>query len=100
MKSKMTPLQKLEAELLKIPGAAEMLAEERAALRAARFVRDIRESAKLSQAMLARELNISQARISQLENGGGKYGLSVGLLERVAEACGGRVEFKFAKAAK
>jgi ribosome-binding protein aMBF1 (putative translation factor) len=95
---KLTSLDKLEGELTKIPGMKEAVADERAALRAARFIRETREAANLSQSKLAQELEISQARVSQLEKGKGRYGVSVALLERVAEACGGKLEFKFAKA--
>jgi transcriptional regulator with XRE-family HTH domain len=75
----------------------EAVSEELATLRAARFVRETREAARFSQSKLASELNISQARVSQIESGKGKYGLSVALLERIAEACGGRLELKFSK---
>ena len=91
-------LSVLGEELGKIPGFKEAVAQERAALRAARFVRDTREAAHLSQAKLADRLGMTQARVSQLEKGAGKYGVSVELLERVAVACGGSLEFSFARA--
>jgi DNA-binding XRE family transcriptional regulator len=97
-KEKFVTLGELEKELVKIPGMKEAMAEERAALRAARFVRETREAAELSQAKLATRLGVSQARVSEIEKGAGTYGVSVELLERIAIACGGTLGFTFAKA--
>jgi DNA-binding transcriptional regulator YiaG len=86
------------ADLRKIHGGDKAIARATATLRAARAVREMREIAKLSQAKLAKQLDISQARVSQIESGAAStYGMTVELLERVAEACGGVVEFKFSK---
>ena len=98
MKREFIPLAQLEAELTKIPGMKDAVVQERAALRAARLVREMRDAAHLSQSKLALELQVSQARVSQIENGASRYGVSVELLERVADACGGTLELKFAKA--
>jgi DNA-binding transcriptional regulator YiaG len=86
------------ADLRKIRGGDEAIARATATLRAARAVREMRETAKLSQAKLAKQLHVSQARVSQIESGtASTYGMTVELLERVAEACGGEMEFKFSK---
>ena len=98
MKREIIPLGELEAELTKIPGMKAAIAQERAALRAARLVREMRDAAKLSQSKLAKELEVTQERVSQMENGKGRFGISIELLERVAHACGGTLEFKFARA--
>ena len=90
----------IEAEITTIPGMKNAIIHERAALRAARLVREMRNAANLSQSKLAKELQVSQVRVSQIENGKGRYGVSVELLERVADACGGTLEFRFAKAAQ
>jgi DNA-binding CsgD family transcriptional regulator/DNA-binding transcriptional regulator YiaG len=59
-----------------------------AAEEAARFVRQMREAAKLTQGALAEKLGISQPRISEIERGGTPEGISYAMLRRVARACG------------
>jgi len=90
-------LDKLKSGLAKMPGVSELIEEERANLHAAELVREARKAAHLSQAALAEKIEVTQARISQMESGAGPYGLSVVLLERVARACGGSLQLSFRK---
>jgi transcriptional regulator with XRE-family HTH domain len=55
---------------------------------AARFLRQMREEAGLTQQQLGEKLGIKQARISELERGGTPEGMSYGILRRAAIACG------------
>src|SRR5271155_3455683 len=55
---------------------------------AARFLRQMRERAGLSQEELGKRLNVTQARISELERGGTPEGMSYAILRRAAKACG------------
>jgi transcriptional regulator with XRE-family HTH domain len=55
---------------------------------AARFVREMRLHAKLSQAALGEKLGVSQARISEIERSETPEGISYALLKRVAAVCG------------
>ncbi len=55
---------------------------------AARFMRQMREHAGLTQAALGQKLGVTQARISELERGGSPEGMSYALLRRAAMACG------------
>jgi len=59
-----------------------------AAQEAALFVRQMREAASLSQHDLAEALDVTQARISEIERGGVPEGISYALLRSVAKACG------------
>jgi DNA-binding transcriptional regulator YiaG len=101
---KFVTLDKLEDDLVKMPGMKEVIEEEHANLLAAEgaadFIKKARLSAHLSQAELAKKLNISQARVSQMENGDAPFGASVACLIRVAEACGGRMLMAFEKTLK
>ena len=54
---------------------------------AARFIRQMRTEAKLTQKALGDRLGVNQARISELERGGSPEGVSYALLRRVAIAC-------------
>jgi DNA-binding XRE family transcriptional regulator len=82
-------LSEIEQDLRELPGFTELLEDERAALRAAEFIENSRKKAHLTQKNLAEKIGVSQARISQMEQGQGRYGPSLGLLERIATACGG-----------
>jgi transcriptional regulator with XRE-family HTH domain len=55
---------------------------------AAKFIRDMRSIAGLSQLELARRLGISQPRVSAMEKGSGPDGPTYGMLRRIARACG------------
>src|SRR5262249_12250839 len=90
-------LDKVGRSLAKIPGMPDIIEKEAANLQAALFVERARKEAQLSQAALAKKLRVSQARVSQMESGKGRYGLSISLLERVAAACGGVLELGFKK---
>jgi DNA-binding XRE family transcriptional regulator len=57
---------------------------------AARFLRQMRETAELTQQQLGEKLGVSQARICELERGGKPEGMSYALLRRAAIACGFR----------
>jgi len=85
-------LETLEKRLRTIDGMSELIDSEYASLRAAEFVKETREAAKLSRTALAHKLGVSAARISQLETGEGRYGPSVALLARIVEACGGTLQ--------
>ena len=86
---KFVTLETVERNLGKIPGMAELIESEYAALRAAEFVKQTRKAAHLSRSELAGKLGVTTARISEVEAGQGRYGPSVALLARIAEACGG-----------
>jgi DNA-binding XRE family transcriptional regulator len=96
-KKSFVTLDTVGSNLAKIPGMPEMIEEETASLHAAHFVEQARKEAHLSQAVLAEKIGVSQARVSQMEKGEGRYGLSIDLLERVATACGGILELGFKK---
>jgi DNA-binding XRE family transcriptional regulator len=89
--------EQLGRDLAKVPGMSKIIEEERATLRAAEFVKQARKSAHLSQAGLAKKLDVTQVRISQLEHGEGKNGPTLALLQRVARACGGSLQLTFEK---
>jgi transcriptional regulator with XRE-family HTH domain len=55
---------------------------------AARFIRQMREYARLTQAQLAQRLDVSQARVSEMERGTSPEGVGYALLRRVAVSCG------------
>jgi DNA-binding XRE family transcriptional regulator len=86
-----TTLDEFGRKLAQIPGMSKLIEGESANLAVADFVRDSRKAAELSQAELACEIGVTQARISQLEKGEGRYGPSVTLLARIAKACGGEL---------
>jgi transcriptional regulator with XRE-family HTH domain len=54
---------------------------------AARFLRQMREEADLTQEQLGKKLGMSQARICELERGGTPEGMSYAILRRAAIAC-------------
>jgi ribosome-binding protein aMBF1 (putative translation factor) len=81
-------IEEFERELATIPGMSQLIVEERANLCAAEFIRHSREVADLSQAELAEEIGITQARVSQLERAESPEGPSIAMLARVAKACG------------
>jgi DNA-binding XRE family transcriptional regulator len=65
--------------------------ETTAAGRAAHFIRAARQAAGFTQSDLARKLEVAQSRIAELEKGTGVQGPTLGLLERIAAACGRRL---------
>lgn len=76
-------------ELLPTPVLRETFEEASASLEAGRLVRSMREIAGLTQQGLADRLDIKQPRISAIEAGRGRDGLSYALLKRIVLACGG-----------
>jgi len=66
----------------------ELLKDADAVQEAARFVRQMRKHADITQTELADRLRVSQARISEIERGGSPEGISYMLLRRVARVCG------------
>lgn len=55
---------------------------------AAAFIRAARRQAGLTQSQLAEALGTAQSRIAELEGGSAKQGPTIGLLARIAQACG------------
>ena len=97
---KMLSLEEFENVLSQANGMREAVAEEKAALqaeenaslRAAEFLKEVRERAGLSQSELAAKLGVTQARISQIENAQShKGGPTFDLLSRISHACGGEL---------
>ncbi|HEY8696363.1 MAG TPA: helix-turn-helix transcriptional regulator [Rhizomicrobium sp.] len=66
----------------------ELLKDADAVQEAARFVRQMRKHANITQTELADRLSVSQARVSEIERGGSPEGISYMLLRRVARVCG------------
>ena len=58
-----------------------------ASLEAGHYIRNLRKDAGLTQLELAERMNVSQARVSAIENGEGRDGPTYAVLKRVAVAC-------------
>jgi HSP20 family protein len=69
-------------------GSAKTLSS--AALRAGDLIRTMRKAAGMSQLELARKIDVSQARISEIEAGLGSQGPTWDVMERIATAFGKR----------
>ncbi len=80
--------QKHLAEIRALPGYAEVLAETLAENEAAGIVHEIAQKSKLTQKEIAKRMNVSQPRISQIANG---EDLSLSTLYRYAAACGAKL---------
>jgi DNA-binding XRE family transcriptional regulator len=83
------------ADLLAKPEVRARFEQTSAALEAADLVRRMRRQALstsgvrgISQEELARRADISQPRISQIEKGDGRDGVSYAVLRKIAYACG------------
>jgi len=87
-------LATVERDLMSIPGGREMLDEKAGLLEAARFVRRIRNKARLSQAGLAEAMGVAQARVAEIETAKSKRGPTVATLARAAKACGGTLKLE------
>ena len=75
----------------------DMIAEERLNFRVAQMIYDARKEAGLTQEGLAELVGTTQSVISQLESS--EYeGHSLGMLRRIAEALGKRIDISFAPA--
>jgi len=70
------------------PDSARAFNEQSVILRAGAVIRNMRETAGLSQRELARRLQTSQAHLSELERGTGTQGPTVLMLQKIARACG------------
>lgn len=75
------------ADVLPETADYELFEATSAALEAGSLVRLFRMKAGLSQAALAEKVQVSQARISQIENADGRDGPTYALLRRLAFAC-------------
>jgi transcriptional regulator with XRE-family HTH domain len=78
----------LDAVLAK-PSHRMAFEEASAALEGGRLVRGLRTWAGFSQIELAHRLGVSQPRVSAIEAGTGRDGLTYALLKRIVTACGG-----------
>lgn len=72
-----------------MPGYAEVLAETIAENDAAEIIQTIARKSKLTQKEIAKRMNVSQPRISQIANG---EDLSLSTLYRYAAACGAKLQ--------
>ena len=96
-------LQGLEKRLGQIPGMsalieeeyAVLIEEEKAAAQIAELVKHTRTSFGLSQTALGKKLGVTQARVSKIEQGAVAFGPSIGMLARVALACGRTLQLSF-----
>ena len=66
----------------------ELFFDRFGAAQSADLVREARRVAGLTQTQLAEKLGVKQSRVAELERGEGKHGPTIGILERVAHACG------------
>lgn len=82
-------LERVEA---RNPEAAKESGFSSAAMRAGAMVRRMRKSRGLSQSELATRIGVTQERISEVERGLGPQGPTFALLDRVAKACGMRID--------
>ena len=76
------------ARFLATPEAREGYVEGEAAQWAADLIREMRKRRGLSQAGLAKKMDVEASRIGELERGVGRYGPTLGKLKQVANACG------------
>jgi DNA-binding XRE family transcriptional regulator len=90
-------IEQLGRDLAKLPGMSMKIDEARAALIAAEFIKTTRKAAHLSQAELAKKVDVTQARISQMEQGESKSGPSLALLAKIAAALGGSLNISFVR---
>lgn len=82
-------------KLLKDPAIRVIFEEEHAKTEIANAVRSARMKAGLTQGELAKKIGSTQSSIARLESGSDKRIPSLGLLARIAAACGARFEFGF-----
>lgn len=75
-------LEKINPKLMRGKGLSS------AAFEAADLVRNMRKAAGLSQVELARNIGVSQSRISEIEAGSGTQGPTWDVMSRIAHACG------------
>src|SRR5208282_5757058 len=70
------------------PEGAEAFRDQSAVLEAAALIRQMRDSAGLTQRSLARLVGTSQPHLSELERGTGTQGPTFLMLQKIAKACG------------
>jgi chaperonin GroES len=75
-------------ERLRDPAVRQGYEEQGAVLEAASLIRQMRESAGLTQGALALKLGTSQPHLSMLERGVGRHGPTFLMLKKIAWACG------------
>jgi DNA-binding transcriptional regulator YiaG len=91
-------LDELRRDLVKLPGMSVQIDEERAAIIAGEFIKQSRKAAHFSQAELAKKIQMTQARISQMEHAERKSsGPTLALLAKIAASCGGHLNLSFVK---
>jgi predicted XRE-type DNA-binding protein len=88
MKDRMVVTNALTRKAEAMPGYADVLAETIAENEAAGIARQIAKKSKLTQKEIAKRMNVSQPRISQIVNG---EDLSLSTLYRYAAACGAKL---------
>jgi len=76
----------------------EMVQQETLNSKIGAMIYRARKKAKITQAELAKRIGTTQAVISQLESADYK-GYTIGMLQRVAEALGQKLELRFSAAA-
>lgn len=80
---------------LKNPELRILYEEEMAKMEIAKAVRNARVHAHLTQAALAKKMNISQSLIARLESGTDERTPTLPLLSRIAVICGAKLELGF-----
>ena len=84
----------------KYPGIEDQVGLSSAAMRAGRWIREMRLAKGWTQVRLAQELGWEQERVSNLERGEGTRGPTFDVLQRVAAACDYELTFAPRAAAK
>ena len=84
----MTIAEQMLDRLLEDPEVREGFDEQGAVVVAGKLVRDMRGGAGLSQRELAERIGTSQAHLSMIERGVGRYGPTFVLLNKIARICG------------
>jgi transcriptional regulator with XRE-family HTH domain len=90
----MTNADQLIDRLLDNPAVREGYDDQDAVIEAGKLVRNMREDAGLSQGKLADSIGTSQAHLSMIERGVGRYGPTILLLNRIAQTCGVEIQLK------
>ncbi|MBI5909649.1 MAG: helix-turn-helix transcriptional regulator [Betaproteobacteria bacterium] len=82
------PFSQVRERLLKNPEVKRAYDDHAVVLESAQFIRELRKTSGLTQEDLAKRMGVTQALIARLEVGGGKRGMTIEMLARVASACG------------
>lgn len=75
-------------DLLRTQEEREAYFDAVSAANSGEFVRSARKLKGLTQAQLSALLGVSQGRVSEIESGSAKQGPTIGLLAKIADACG------------